>query len=197
MNFALTLVRHGQSTANVRHMLAGWKDVELTETGRKELEKLASAVDYPESDIYFSSPLKRCRETAEILFPGRKIICRDEFREINFRMLEGWILSSKEEMDAYFADWVNDEAYLDEETLSDVMERGSRAVLSTVAECEAEGLHSATVVMHSGLMRACLVALFGLEREDFNRMSVANGLGVVIDFDGLSPVRWTPLQRRA
>ena len=93
--------------------------------------------------------------------------------------------------------FVNDEAYLDEETLSDVMERGSRAVLSTVAECEAEGLHSATVVMHSGLMRACLVALFGLEREDFNRMSVANGLGVIIDFDGLSPVRWTPLQRRA
>ena len=40
MDFTLTLVRHGESEANVRHMLSGWMDVDLTEHGRKELEEL-------------------------------------------------------------------------------------------------------------------------------------------------------------
>ena len=33
MRFTLTLVRHGESEANVCHMLSGWMDVELTEKG--------------------------------------------------------------------------------------------------------------------------------------------------------------------
>ena len=37
MGFSLCLVRHGESEANVRHMLSGWMDVDLTDNGRKEL----------------------------------------------------------------------------------------------------------------------------------------------------------------
>ena len=60
MDFTLTLVRHGESEANVRHMLSGWLDVDLTERGIEELEELRERVDYPASDAYYSSPLKRC-----------------------------------------------------------------------------------------------------------------------------------------
>ena len=183
MSFILTLVRHGESEANVRHMLSGWLDVNLTDKGRRELEILRNTVKYPASEIYFSSPLKRCIETSHILFPDAEPIVRDDFREINFRSMEGWILSSKEEIDAYFESWIEDEPYIDEETISDVMERGSEAILRTVRECRDKGLHSATIVMHSGIMRSSVVALFNLDKSAFLEMSVPNGLGYILEFD--------------
>ena len=39
MDFTLALVRHGESEANVRHMLSGWLDVDLTAHGIAELEE--------------------------------------------------------------------------------------------------------------------------------------------------------------
>lgn len=194
MSFILTLVRHGESEANVRHMLSGWLDVNLTDKGRRELEILRNTVKYPASEIYFSSPLKRCIETSHILFPDAEPIVRDDFREINFRSMEGWILSSKEEIDAYFESWIADEPYIDEETISDVMERGSKAILRTVRECRDEGLHSATIVMHSGIMRSSVVALFNLDKSAFLEMSVPNGLGYILEFnDDLNPQSYKKL----
>lgn len=194
MSFILTLVRHGESEANVRHMLSGWLDVNLTDKGRRELEILRNTVKYPASEIYFSSPLKRCIETSHILFPDAEPIVRDDFREINFRSMEGWILSSKEEIDAYFESWIADEPYIDEETISDVMERGSEAILRTVRECRDKGLHSATIVMHSGIMRSSVVALFNLDKSAFLEMSVPNGLGYILEFDdALNPQSYKKL----
>ena len=196
MSFTLTLVRHGESEANVRHMLSGWMDVSLTERGRKELEELRNTVSYPESEIYFSSPLARCINTAHILFLEKEIIISDDFREINFRSLEGRIFTSKKEIDDYVLSWIYDRPYADEETLSDVMERGGRALHKTVSDCLERGLHSTTVVMHSGIMRSSIVALFHLERTEFLNMSVPNGLGYIVRFsDDAEPLSYERLQK--
>lgn len=194
MDFTLTLVRHGESEANVRHMLSGWMDVDLTEHGRKELEELRQSVDYPVSEAYYASPLRRCRDTSHILFPYADPIISDDFKEIDFRSLEGWIMSSKAEIDAYFESWIEDEPYIDEETMSEVMERGRNALLRVVETEEGNGRHSATVVMHSGIMRSAIVSLFSLDRTEFLRMSVPNGLGYVLEFDGIVPVAFKPIQ---
>ena len=163
MDFTLTLVRHGESEANVRHMLSGWMDVELTARGIEELKRLRTEALYPQSDAYFSSSLKRCVDTCHILFPDVKPVISDIYKEINFHSLEGWILSPKDKIDSYFESLIEDEPYLDEETLSDVKERGMNAIMETVLVCEGRGMHSATIVMHSGIMRASIVALFRLE----------------------------------
>ena len=177
-------------------MLSGWMDVDLTEHGKEELQALRNSVDYPESDIYFSSPLRRCIETEHILFPDKIPIISDSFKEINFRSMEGHILPAKKDIDDYFASWVKDEPHMDEETLSDVKKRGAEAILSTVKDCSERNLHSALIVMHSGIMRSIIVALFNLEREAFLEMTVPNGLGYIIEFDdSLSPVSYRKLMR--
>ena len=196
MEFTLTLVRHGESEANVNHMLSGCMDVPLTQHGRMELKALRDNVDYPVSDRYYCSPLQRCQDTFRILFPDRTPIVRDCFKEIDFRSLEGWVLSTKAEIDAYFASWVADEPYLDEETFSDVAARAKPAILDTVRECLEDGLSSATVVMHSGIMRTAVIALFGQPKEDFLSMSVPNGLGYVVTFDDDRPVSYHGLLRK-
>lgn len=191
MSLILTLVRHGESEANVAHMLSGWMDVPLTERGRHELEDLRLSVDYPKAEILFSSPLQRCRDTAAILFPDMLPIVSDRFKEIDFRTLEGTILHSKEEIRSYFADWVADRPRKDEETFTPVARRMGVTLETTARDCLEKGIRSATVVMHSGIMRVGLITLFGLPREDFNRMSVANGRGVVITFDDdARPLQW-------
>lgn len=193
--FTMTLVRHGESSANVSHMLSGCMNVMLTEHGRKELEDLRDSVDYGESDIYFSSPLQRCIDTFHILFHDKTPIIKECFHEIDFRSLEGWVLSTKEEMKAYFDSWVKDEGYLDEETFSDVAERARPAILDTVTECMDKGLGSATVVMHSGIMRVSIVTLFNLPPETFNEMTVPNGLGYRIEFEDGHPVSYRKVER--
>lgn len=191
MSLTLTLVRHGESEANVAHMLSGWMDVPLTERGRKELEELRGSVDYPKAEILFSSPLQRCRDTAAILFPDMEPIVSDRFKEIDFRTLEGTILHSKEEIRSYFEDWVADRPRRDEETFTPVSRRMGVSLETTAHDCLEKGIRSATVVMHSGIMRVGVITLFGLPREDFNRMSVANGRGVVITFDDdARPLEW-------
>ncbi len=195
MRFTLTLVRHGESEANVRHMLSGWMDVDLTENGKKELRELRRSVEYPESEAYFCSPLKRCKDTFRILFPDKCPTISDEYKEINFRTLEGLILPTKEEIYTYFSSWVEDKPVKDEETISDVMKRGSKALLDTVGKCEKEGKHSATIVTHSGIMRSSVIALFNLDKKEFLDMFVPNGLGYVLTFEDLHPLSYEVLDK--
>ena len=46
-------------------------------------------VSRADPDIIFVSPMKRCMETAEIIYPGREIVYVDDFKEINFGLFEG------------------------------------------------------------------------------------------------------------
>lgn len=197
MGFTLTLVRHGESEANVRHVLSGWMDVALTDHGREELARLRDEMDYPRSEAYFSSPLRRCIDTCRILFPDADPTISDDFREISFRSLEGHVLSTPEAVSSYFASWVEDEPYADEETISPVMERGREAFLKVVRECHDEGKSSATVITHSGIMRSSVIALFGLDRHEFLRMAAPNGEGYIILFDErLTPVDFRSIPRK-
>lgn len=67
----LLFIRHGENSANRDHReLPGWGDAEdstLDPKGQAEIEAAANKVkDYPISHIY-SSPLKRARQTAQIV----------------------------------------------------------------------------------------------------------------------------------
>ena len=62
------LVRHGHSTANAEGILAGRLDgVLLTDTGRQQVEVLAGRFAGLSLTRVVSSPLERCRETAQAL----------------------------------------------------------------------------------------------------------------------------------
>lgn len=197
MDFELTLVRHGQSEANARCMLAGCMDVGLTEHGIRELEELRKCVDYPKAEAYFSSPLGRCIRTCSILFPDVDPIIVPEVHEIDFGSLEGRTFSSKEAMREYFSRyWIVDEPLADEETMGPAMERISSALLGIVDGCVQDGRKSAIVVMHSGVMRSAIVSLFGLDCGEFLRLEAPNGLGYTLSFSGLRPSSYRKIEKK-
>lgn len=88
-NVELVLIRHGQTRGNAEKRYIGRTDEPLSEIGRKELEARKARGDYPEAGSLYLSPLRRCIQTADILYSGRKFTVIDEFREMEFGLFEG------------------------------------------------------------------------------------------------------------
>lgn len=64
----LILVRHGETEENSRHILQGHMPGTLSEQGKKQAQKAAEQLRSVAFDATVCSDLKRCRDTAEIMF---------------------------------------------------------------------------------------------------------------------------------
>jgi len=84
----LVFIRHGKTKGNMQSRYIGTTDEGLCKEGINELRN--NKVIYPKADIVFTSPMKRCIQTAEVIYPGiEKLNIIDEFREIDFGEFEG------------------------------------------------------------------------------------------------------------
>ena len=65
------LVRHGQSVWNAEERHQGWQDVPLSPLGEMQAERVAGRLKEQSFDYYFTSPIKRCYQTAEAIVRGQ------------------------------------------------------------------------------------------------------------------------------
>jgi probable phosphoglycerate mutase len=84
-------LRHGETEANVRLIIAGSLDVDLTPLGREQARAAARAFAAVPITAVYSSPLKRARETAEPIAHALKLSVSvlAEIAERNWGELEG------------------------------------------------------------------------------------------------------------
>lgn len=69
----MLLLRHGRTTANADGVLAGWTPgVELDSTGREQAGAAAARLAEVRFSAVVSSPLERCRQTAEVVAARRR-----------------------------------------------------------------------------------------------------------------------------
>ena len=150
---AITLFRHGLTEANERKAYLGWTDSPLSEHGIKGVHKLRDSC--PDFTHIHSSDLERCRETARLLFPEKKILFHPEFREMNFGRWEGKTYDELKE-DSYYQKWLNDpmsasipdgESYPD---FSARIQAGWRKWLESEENAE-------VLITHGGVIRELLV----------------------------------------
>ena len=78
----LVLIRHGATKANMEHRYLGKTDEVLSKEGEMQLFEYKKRGFFPNIDYLFSSPMKRCVQTAEILFPELKPVEIEEWKEI-------------------------------------------------------------------------------------------------------------------
>jgi broad specificity phosphatase PhoE len=104
----LTLVRHGQTTGNIRKLLSGVSDDPLTSFGSRQAAAMGTALaalildrTLPPVRTLYVSPLQRARDTARTIAEplGLTPIVRDDLQEINFGAMEG--LTEEEAMRRY------------------------------------------------------------------------------------------------
>ena len=134
----VTLLRHGRTSANDRHLYAGSTDVGLSDAGISDARRSGICDSYA---LVYVSPLLRARQTARICFPhARQVVC-DGLREMDFGAFEG---RSADEMadDADYRRWVDSNCTLPcpgGESRAQFICRVTKSVEDIVASCAAQG----------------------------------------------------------
>ena len=75
------LLRHGRTTANTGGVLAGWTPgVQLDDRGHEQVRAVAERLTAVPLAAIVSSPLERCRQTADAVAAGRELTVQDDDR---------------------------------------------------------------------------------------------------------------------
>ncbi len=88
-SYTIHFIRHGAAQETKQGAYIGTKDVPLSERGISELKYLDSTYVYPHAPVLFTSPLKRCLSTCEIIYPSLKPLVIEDLRECSFGEWEG------------------------------------------------------------------------------------------------------------
>ena len=84
------LLRHGQTDWNLEGRVQGQTDVPLNQTGKQQIVRFSTRVEYPYS-LVITSPLRRAVQSAELcsVWLGLPLVKESLFAERDFGMFEG------------------------------------------------------------------------------------------------------------
>lgn len=88
MGRKILFIRHGKTRGNLEQRYVGRTDESLCREGREELQRNRSLYPSMPGAMLLASPLKRCIETAELLFPDESICMKLNLRECDFGEFE-------------------------------------------------------------------------------------------------------------
>ena len=150
----LILVRHGRTAANASGELLGRRDPALDEEGRSQALAIGRALDHV--DRVVSSPLRRCRETAEAI--GRPVEIDERFIELDYGALEGTPVADVPS--TTWAAWRADTAWRPEagESLDDLAARVWPALSDLIADATTRDV---VVVSHVSPIKAAVAWAIG------------------------------------
>ncbi|CAA0404175.1 unnamed protein product [Arabidopsis thaliana] len=190
----VVLVRHGQSTWNEEGRIQGSSDFSvLTKKGESQAEISRQMLIDDSFDVCFTSPLKRSKKTAEIIWGSREseMIFDYNLREIDLYSFQGLLKKEgKEKFGEAFKQWQEDPANFIIDGHYPVRELWSRA-RSCWPGILAHESKSVLVVAHNAVNQALLATAIGLGTEYFRSLLQSNCGVSVLDFipraDGGSP----------
>ena len=94
------ITRHGETQWNVKGLMQGWKDSELTEKGIDNAKRLGERLKDINFDVIYSSPLKRAVDTAKYINGEKntKIVLVESLKEMGVGVWEGMEHSKVKEL---------------------------------------------------------------------------------------------------
>ena len=146
------LLRHGLTEYNAEKRYQGQRDIPLSAAGRAMLCR----ADISPKTVYIT-PLCRTRQTAEVLFPGAKLVETDGLKEMCFGSFEGRNYIEMEHDPDYLA-WV-------------------------AANCESpcpDGEEMLVILAHGGTQMAAMER-YALPHKDYYEWCAPNAGGFVLD----------------
>ena len=177
-SYRIHFIRHGACDETRKGIYAGTKDYSLGKEGIKELKALDSDYKYPGTAVVFSSPLKRCLQTCEILYPAMKPIIIDDLRECSFGEWEGRTadsLASNED----FKKWLAGDTSVKPpkgESGAEFTRRICRIFQDIVDGLIKTGNTDAVIVTHGGVIMT-LLSVYGLPQAKPFDWAMDDGCG--------------------
>ena len=182
MRVEIALIRHGATAGNRRGAYIGCTDEPLCIESTRQLQLDRQRGRYPTVETVFCSPLRRCVQTAQIVYPQRQAVCVEALRECDFGQFEG---KSHHQLSGHpaYQRWLDSGGRTAFPGGEDPVQFRRRCWRGFTELCA--GLYRderAAVVCHGGTIMAVLEQC-GRPRGDFYRWQVKNGGGYRFYFD--------------
>ncbi len=187
-SYNIHFIRHGEIAETKGGAYIGVSDVSLSEEGRQQLADLDKNYRYPYAPVLFSSPLKRCLETCEIIYPSQTPVTVDELSEINFGLWEGKTADELKDDDT-FKKWLSGDNSVKPpkgESSADFTRRVCLMFQKIVDGLISTGHTEAVIVTHGGVIMT-LMAVYGLPQAKPFEWAVDCGCGYSIR---ITPMLW-------
>ena len=177
----VNFIRHGKTSGNLKRSYIGSTDEILCETGIEEVK----AKNYPLCDVLAVSPMKRCIQTAEIIYGNSDYIVCEDFRECDFGLFEGKTYEELKDNPEYIK-WC-------ESPFGTVLPEGEnpdefrkRCVREFVRLTNSiENTKTLSIVVHGGTIMSVMEA-FEENHRSFYEYHIENACVFVTEFDGNS-----------
>ena len=183
----IILVRHGKTVWNAEGRYQGKMDIPLNEEGKEQARRVGEALkEFPVKAV-FSSPLSRCRDTAEEIarHHGLEVQVKEGFKEIDHGEWEGMLASEVEEKYPELLKlWRTRPAEVQMpggESLKDVYDRAVEAFEEVVSQFSPEDL--IVIVGHDATNKVLMCYLLGTDLNKFWAFKQANCGITVLEYD--------------
>lgn len=184
----LYLIRHGETDYNKKKKNQGRTDIPLNEYGRELARKTAEGMAEISFDQCFCSPLKRARETAELILGNRDVQVQidDRLIEISFGIYEGrcwdpasWDEEMPRDFQCFFDEPGRYQAPENGESLEALKER-TGAFFQEL--CAREDCQDSTILIstHGAALSAILANIKNLPIDQFWGEGCSRNCGVTI-----------------
>ena len=178
----ILFIRHGITQGNVEKRYTG----QTNESLLPQAEELLKLAYYPPVEKIFSSPLLRCTETAELIYPTIPIEECQSLIETDFGIFENKNFLELQHLPAYYA-WIEGKIPPPNgESREDFQNRCVEGFHQMFEQSVQENLKSIAIVTHGGVIMAILHALAKPTRT-FYAWQVTNGDGWKVT---ISPLEW-------
>lgn len=181
-------VRHAQADVKPGR-LSGWTPgVHLTEEGARQAKALAQRLAPIPLAAVYTSPLERCRETAEAIVDGRRIepVVEEEIGEVRYGSWQGKNTKALVKTDLWrVVQLVPSQAVFPRgESLRELQRRSVDAV-ERIRVRHRRGV--LVVVSHADTIKAMTAHYLGLHLDLFQRIVIANASVTAVAFAGGFP----------
>lgn len=175
----IIFIRHGKTAGNCEKRYIGRTDEPLCGDGIAEI----SPEKFPDADIVFSSPMKRCLETAKLIYSGKEITVVGDFRECDFGDFEGKNYAELNG-DPVYQSWIDSGGKLTFPNGEEPEAFKRRCVLAfenIVKDLKPDS--TAAFVVHGGTVMAVLEK-YALPKKEFYEYNLPNIGGYITEYDG-------------
>ncbi|MGL4305313.1 MAG: histidine phosphatase family protein [Mycobacteriaceae bacterium] len=187
------LIRHGRSTANTSHSLAGRTEgIELDALGMQQAENLVHRLSGLPLKAIIRSPLLRCAQTVKPLAEAHNVepIVEDKLLEVDYGQWTGRKLSElvAEPLWSVVQNHPSAAQFPEGESLQYVQARSVQAIREHDRRLRAENGHDTLWVActHGDIIKSVLADALGLHLDSFQR--------IIVDPGSISVVRYTKIR---
>ena len=182
VTYKLHFIRHGMTEGNRTGRYVGRIDLPICAEGREELLKLKATYEYPVVQEVYTSPLSRCLQTADILYPDTPRTVVEDLVELSLGEFEGKYIETLKNTPEYrerIADSLKNTPPGALETGEQFGARIGSALNAIFINMTQNRITEAAVIAHGGVFMG-LLAAFSMPRKPMGDWAIGNGTGYTV-----------------